>query len=276
MNAKEYKRNIFSQFGEDGIIEKIFSIIPHPCKWCVEFGAWDGKHLSNTHILLSQKDWSGALIEADRNRFKTLCRTYKDNQRVICINEMVAFDGENVLDNILSKTPIPKDFDLLSIDIDGNDYHVWKSLQYYKPKVVIIEFNNTIPNSIEFVQEANYSVNQGCSLLVLDNLAKQKGYELLVVTDFNAFFINAEYFPLFNIVDNSLEVINKNQKYITHVFQLFDGTIVWQGNRRLLWHGIEINPSKLQVLPKYIRYFPESRPSWFKRKLFSFYTKFYL
>ena len=50
----KYRKNIFSQFGEDGIIEKIFSILPNTCKWCVEFGAWDGKHISNTRFLLSQ------------------------------------------------------------------------------------------------------------------------------------------------------------------------------------------------------------------------------
>lgn len=270
----EYKKNIFSQFGEDGIIEKIFSILPHPCKWCVEFGAWDGKRLSNTHYLLTQKDCSGVLIEADRNKFSALCQTYSGNDRVICINKMVTFDGQNILDNILSKTGLPKDFDLLSIDIDGNDFHIWKSVQHYKPKLVIIEFINTIPNHIEFVQEANYSVNQGCSLLALQKLAKQKGYELLVVTDFNAFFIAAEYYPLFQIPDNSLDVINNNLKYTTHVFQLLDGTMVWEGNLKLLWHGIEIKPEKLQVLPKYIRYFPGRRPAWFRRKLFSLYTKF--
>lgn len=171
----KYKKNIFSQFGEDGIIEKIFSILPHDCNWCVEFGAWDGKHLSNTHFIISQKGWSGVLIEADQHKFKALRQTYLENNKVFCINKMVTFDGQNVLDNILPQASIPKDFDLLSIDIDGNDYHVWKSVEHYRPKVVVIEFNNSIPNDIEFVQEANYSANQGCSLLALNNLAKKRG-----------------------------------------------------------------------------------------------------
>jgi len=271
----KYRKNIFSQYGEDGVIEKIFSILPNLSKWCVEFGAWDGKHLSNTYLLLSQRGYSGVLIEADQDKFRALCQTYSGNKRVACINKMVTFDGQNILDNILSQTSLPKNFDLLSIDIDGNDFHVWKSVEYFKPKLVIIEFNNTIPNSIEFVQNADYSVNQGCSLLALDRLAKQKGYELLVVTDFNAFFIDAEYFPLFQITDNSLETVNCDQKHITHVFQLFDGTIVWEGNLNLLWHDINIKPEKMQVLPKYIRYFPDSKASWLRQILFYFYKKFY-
>jgi hypothetical protein len=269
----KYASNTFSQFGEDGIIEKIFSLLPDVSKWCVEFGAWDGKHFSNTHLLLSHEGWSGVLIEADPYRFKELCQTYNDNKRVTCLNKMVSFDGENILDNILSHTSIPEDFDLLSIDIDGNDFHVWESLVDFRPKVVIIEFNNTIPNRIEFVQEANYSVNQGCSLLSLYKLARNKGYELVAVTDFNAFFVDAAYFPLFEIVDNSPDAMNNNQKYITHVFQLYDGTIVWKGNLRLLWRSLEINPERHQILPKFIRYFPEKKTSWFRRLVFSCYKR---
>ena len=269
----KFSSNTFSQFGEDGIVEKIFSILPDVSKWCVEFGAWDGKHFSNAHLLLFQKGWSGVLIEADSYRFKELCQTYHDNTRVTCLNKKVSFDGENVLDNLLSHTSVPKDFDLLSIDIDGNDFHAWKSVIDFRPKVVIIEFNNTIPNHTEFVQEANYSVNQGSSLLSLYKLAKGKGYELVVVTDFNAFFVDAAYFPLFEIADNSPDAINNNQRYITHVFQLFDGTMVWQGNLRLLWHDLRIKPERLQILPKCFRYFPENKTSWLKRFMFSWYKK---
>jgi hypothetical protein len=264
-----YAKNEFSQFGEDGIIEKIFSILPRTSKWCVEFGAWDGKHLSNTHLLLSQKNWSGVLIEADDHKFKDLRQTYDGNNRVICINKIVTFEGDNALDNILSQTPIPKDFDLLSIDVDGNDYHIWKSVVFYRPKLVIIEFNNTIPNSIEFIQKADLEVYQGSSLLSLCGLSKSKDYELVAVTDNNAFFVDAEYYPLFRIEDNSPEVINKDQEYTTHVFQLYDGTLVWRGNLELLWHGAQIDPEKLQVLPKFFRFFPESRVSWLRRFLFS-------
>jgi hypothetical protein len=218
---------------------------------------------------LSQKGWSGILIEADQKKFKDLCRTYQDNDRITCINKMVTFKGGNTLDNILSQTPIPKNFDLLSIDVDGNDYHVWKSVVTYKPKLVIIEFNQTIPNGIEFVQKADWGINQGSSLLSLYKLSKQKGYELVAATDNNAFFVDAQYFPLFEMDDNSPEGINREQKYITHIFQLYDGTLVLTDNLKLLWHGVEIRPEKLQVLPRMFRFFPESKVSWLRKFLFS-------
>jgi len=265
-----YSRNVYSQFGEDGIIEKIVSMLP-VSKWCVEFGAWEGKHLSNTHLLLSQKGWSGVLIESDPRKFKELCFTYRGNDRVTCVNRRVAFEGEDVLEKILAETPVPPDFDILSIDIDGNDYHVWKSLARYRPKIVVIEFNNTIPNCVEFVQKADESVNQGSSLLALCRLGKSKRYELIAVTDFNAFFVDADYFPRFSISDNSPETMNHPQKYVTHVFQLMDGTLAWSGNLKLLWHGIDMKPEKLQVLPRVLRYFPETRTSILRRYLYKLY-----
>ena len=268
-----FGNNTFSQCGEDGVVEKILTLLPDVSKWCVEFGAWDGKHFSNTHLLLSQRDWSGVLIEGDQDKFGELCQTYHGNTRVTCLHRTVAFHGENILDNLLSHTAIPRDFDLLSIDIDGNDFHVWQALVDFRPKLVVIEFNPTIPNEVEFVQEANPDVNQGSSLLSLCKLARSKNYELVGVTDINAFFIDAKYYPLFQIQDNAPAAINANDRYITRVFQLYDGTLVWRGNRKLLWHDFDIDPAKLQVLPKFCRCFPGTRVSWWRGFLVSCWKK---
>ena len=185
---KKYAKNINSQFGEDGIIEKIFTIIEESDKWCVEFGAWDGKNLSNTYNLLANKNWRGILIEANPRKFKDLLETYKENPQVQCMNKFVNFGGSDSLENILSSTEIPENFDLLSIDVDGNDYHIWSSVKIYNPKVVIIEFNPSIPNDIFFVQDPNFNLNHGNSLLALIELGKTKGYELICTTDVNGIF----------------------------------------------------------------------------------------
>ena len=80
---------------------------------------------------------------------------FEDNKSIVAVNRYVSSKGGNSLDNILSKTKIPRNFDVLSIDIDGNDYFVWENLKEYQPKIVCIEFNPTIPNEIEFVQLDN-------------------------------------------------------------------------------------------------------------------------
>ena len=93
------------------------------------------------------KGWSGVLIEANKKKFRELQKTYLDVSKAVLINEFVNISGQNTLDEILSKTAIPKEFDFLSIDIDSTDYHIWESLEIYRPKLVVIEFNPSIPNN---------------------------------------------------------------------------------------------------------------------------------
>src|SRR3569832_196899 len=127
----DYKRNVYSQYGEDGIIEKIVNILPEDERWCVEFGAWDGLHLTNTRNLIESLGFSAVLIEADKSRFSALQKNYAYNTNIISLNRFVGFDDDDNLDEILKKTPVPKDFTLLSIDIDGIDYHVWQAGECY-------------------------------------------------------------------------------------------------------------------------------------------------
>ena len=250
----EYKKNVFSQTGEDGIIEKIFEIIPEKDFWCVEFGAWDGIMNSNSRNLIINFGYSAVLIEAGKRKFAELKKNYSDNPKVITLNKFVGFSNNDNLDRILETTPIPKNFDFLCIDIDGNDYHVWKALNNYKPKVVCIEFNPTIPNEIEYVQEANFQINRGASLLSINNLAKIKGYELISVIDFNAFYVDKKYFELFDIEDNSPQTLRRNLSFITYFFTGYDGTVFLRGSQRFFNHGgIKINSERFQYLPKFLR-----------------------
>lgn len=252
----EYKRDVYSQTGEDGIIERILEIIPQNDKWCVEFGAWDGLYITNTRYLIENKGFSAVLIESDKEKFPDLQRNYSKYDNVIAINKFVGFTVNDNLDHILSTTTIPEDFDFLSIDIDGNDYHVWKAMSKYKPKLVVIEFNPTIPTNIAFIQPADPSINQGCSVLSLVELGKDKGYELVSLLPYNAFFVRQEYFHLFQIESNAPEVLRKSLEYITYIFMGYDGKVFLQGNCKLLWHKINLKESRIQPLPKFLRKYP--------------------
>jgi len=255
-------------------LEEIFSLIEGN-RWCVEFGAYDGKHLSNTYNLLANKSWSGVPIEASPKRFKKLLETYGGNKKIFPINALVDFEGKNSLDNLLASTPIPKDFNLLSIDIDGNDYHVWDSLKLYHPKVVVIEFNPSIPNDVEYVQKKDWSVNHSNSLLALYNLGKRKGYELVACTHLNAFFVAKEYYPLFEIKDNRPKILYTDTSAQMRIFQAYDGTLVLQGCQKLLWHlNYPIKQEKMQVLPRYLRKFPDNY-NRFEFLLFLVYARRY-
>ena len=255
----EFQRDEYSQAGEDGIIEKILEVLPSNDRWCVEFGAWDGVYLTNTRHLILAKNYSAVLIEADRQRFLELQGNYaQQGSRVIPINCFVGVGDDDNLDRILAGTPIPRDFDLLSIDIDGNDYHVWKQVVHYQPKVVVVEFNPTIPTGIEFVQKADPAVNQGSSLTSLVELGREKGYELVCVLPFNAFFVRRQDFHLFQLESNDPRDLRTDSSAITYLFTGFDGTAFLRGACNLPWHGIGFSESDVQPLPSLLRKFPSN------------------
>lgn len=251
-----YGHNITSEHGEDGIIEKIFSIIGEGSKWCVELGALNGTHGSNVWHLIKEKDWSGVLIEADRTYFEKLQQEYAAVPRAHCVNAFVSFEGEQSLDKIFARTPIPHIFDLFSLDIDGSDYHLWDSMTDYRPQVMVVEFNPSIPHEVLFIQPRDMTIFQGSSLRAFVELGKRKGYELVAANEGNAFFVLKELFPKFGIADNSIDVLHTDHHFETKLYQLYDGTLRIAGYDRLIWHNLPIDLEKLQVLPQRARRYP--------------------
>jgi hypothetical protein len=254
--------NVYSQAGEDGIIAAALGVLPASDRWCVEFGAWDGKHLSNTRALIEQRGYSAVLIEADRSKFAELQANYAERPNVVALNRMVGFSAADGLDALLSATPIPPDFDLLVVDIDGCDWHVWNAVEQYKPKLVCIEFNPTIPLEVDFVQPADARVKQGSSLAALVRLGKSKGYELICAKGCNGFFVRDEFFPLFGIADNSPAALWRERTEITYLFSGYDGTVHLAGYKRLPWHGYELHERALQILPPALRQYPLDWKRW--------------
>ncbi|MBF0294844.1 MAG: FkbM family methyltransferase [Magnetococcales bacterium] len=249
-------KNITSQCGEDGVLINIFNRIGVTASgpWCVEFGAGNGMALSNTLNLIEANHWNAVLIEGDRERFEVLRALHRDNERVHAIHGIVGWEGSEALDEILARTPIPERFDLLSIDIDGNDWFVWEALRNYRPRVVVIEFNPTIPNDVIFIQDRDPEINHGCSLLALIELGRTKGYELIATTTCNGFFIVAEEFAGLGIEDNSIDAIHL-PIIDGRIFHGMDGTIFTVGMPRLFWHERMIAPDELQVFSREERCF---------------------
>lgn len=221
VNLTTYKKNITSEAGEDGILEKIFEIIGSGNKTCVEFGAGDGKLLSNSYNLVNHHGWGAVYIESDKNNFSKLKKRYELNKKVICLKKFVDLQEYSCLDKILSDIHLIKNFDLLSIDIDGNDYHIWDSIKEYAPRVVVIENNGTIPLEIEFVCPRN-SYGVGSSSKSLVELGKNKGYELVAHTGQNCIFVNNKEFKKLRIKDNSLNKLFSNSQ-IRYIMSTYGG-----------------------------------------------------
>jgi hypothetical protein len=186
-NLLEYAFNRYSQNGEDGVIEELCSRLGIARGWFVEFGAWDGKHLSNTFNLLSRHGWQGVHIEGCEERYKDLLML-KDEfpGRLHTICAFIEIAGEKQLDKLLAATPLPRDFDLLSIDIDSWDAQIWESHREYRPKIVVVESNNKLPPGV--LQLHSPPEHIGASFSSLVALGRSKGYQLVCHTG-NCIFV---------------------------------------------------------------------------------------
>jgi hypothetical protein len=249
-------RNVNSQYGEDGIVATILEVLPSRNHWCVEFGAWDGKYLSNTRVLIEDAEYSAILIEADPSSFSSLVENMKQFEGVTCLRAFVGFTKQDSLDIVLTPTACPEDFDFLSIDIDGNDIHVWRAVERYRPKLVCIEFNPTIPTGVLFEQPANDSTKWGSSLDSIKALGEEKDYTLVCVNAVNAFFVANEYWS--RMTQHVSLATNGRPCEVSPVFLFsgYDGTLLTSRKLSMPWHGLEIGREDLQILPRWLRKYP--------------------
>ena len=198
-----------SENGEDGIIERIFQELGIKCSFCVEFGAGDGIKHSITYpfrlagaksllmdgIVEMNKDFNGrSLGDECETSASASAASIRDNNQ----NVKIEFINAENINSLFAKYRVPYDFELLVIDIDGNEYHVWNALEY-KPDIVMIEYNQyirpelkcTIPYDPNFrTTVKNRFVSASCSALAC--LGKQKGYTLVEVNVVNMFFVRNE------------------------------------------------------------------------------------
>jgi hypothetical protein len=200
-DLEDHENRVYSQSGEDGSLIRLFDLIGESNRFFVEFGAKDGRVLSNTANLRLNHGWTGLLMEGDPAcGQQDASELYADETDARVRQEIVTRENFNEL---LGRYRVPKSFDLLCIDIDGNDYWVWKALDGYRPRVVVIEYNiffalaesKTIP--YDPTHEWDKSAYHGASLAALRKLGSEKGYELVYTDSFapNAFFVAKEELP---------------------------------------------------------------------------------
>ena len=211
-------QSMFSQGAEDGMIERIFERLPPRRRCCVEFGAGDGLRNSNTARLLRELGWSGVMIEGSDYRFGRLREHHGDNPRVQLLQARLQPDN---IEAVFATAGVPDDLDLLSIDVDGNDYWLWQAIERCKPQVVVVEYNPYYAPPERWVMTFNPhhvwdgSTYYGASLESLTALGKSKGYELLACDAMgnNAFFVQRASFPLFGVDDNSTQRLYRPAMY---------------------------------------------------------------
>lgn len=187
-NIQDAEFKVFSQFGEDGIIEYLIQRIDIDKKSTsfIEFGV-ENYQESNSRFLLQNRNWRGLVIDGDKRNIN-----YVKNSNLYWRHDITAVDDFIDIGNInkiITDSGFCGEVGLLSIDIDGNDYWIWESIHVISPIIVIVEYNSifgpilpiTIPYNPNFTRtNAHYSnLYWGASIGSLDYLAKKKGYSLV-------------------------------------------------------------------------------------------------
>ena len=231
INKHEF--NLYSQNGEDGILLYIFSKIGVANRYFVEFGV-SGKTDNSTNLALNFA-WSGLLIEGDKNTVESIKKNFKNKlgEKSSNIKVIQSFITKENINKTLLDNNINGEIDLLSIDIDGNDYWVWKEIKAINPRVVVIEYNGSLGSekSLTIKYNPDFQVSRkpfylfwyhGASLAALTKLASSKGYILAGCESngINAFFVRKD------VAQGKFEEISVARAYFPHTARLKKGLSV--------------------------------------------------
>jgi len=191
-NLRNFEDKVFSQNGEDGILKEIFRRIGTTDKFFVEFGMEDGDEC-NGRFLLEKEGWSGLWMDGSPENIDRALKKFS----AFPIRGRSAFITRENIAQIFSDENIPKEFDLLVIDIDGNDFWVWETLTSYRPRVAVIEYNAryvppktwVMPYAADHVFDG--TSHFGASLSSFVTLGKRLEYTLVACDSMgvNAFFV---------------------------------------------------------------------------------------
>jgi hypothetical protein len=196
--------SVYSQHGEDGVIQALLQRIPVQHRFVVEFGAYDGIYMSNSRYLIERQDWNAFLIEADPRFYHALEKLYRDHPRVKIKHSFVT---EENINRLFREAGVPRDLEVLSIDVDGPDYYLWRALTEFEPRIVVVEYNSSIDAETEYVIpedkvfEWGGTAREGASLRAFYNLGLEKGYQPIYSELYgaNLFFVHRDIADHFNL-----------------------------------------------------------------------------
>jgi len=206
-------RNVYSQYGEDGIIEAIFERIGVKNKWCLEVGASDGILFSNTRRLVEQ-GWNAILIESEKLAYDRLvenCKNYPNARPVFA-----KIDSDHTLDSILEMHAAPKDIDLMVIDIDGQDYHVANAMMGYAPRVLVVEYDPKADS--EYIPVIGGGDKEGLNQAgktAIKRMCCSKGYRACIETPVNIVAIYKDNFQKSDNPNSPEDLVSEKTKTIS-------------------------------------------------------------
>jgi hypothetical protein len=216
-NLQDYEFKVFSQWGEDGIIQRLIKSIEIKNKTFIEFGVEDFLE-SNCRFLLMKDNWKGFVIDGSKSNIKRLKNSYFYwKHHLVAVAKFIT--KENVED-ILAMSGFESDLGILSIDIDGNDFYILEAINEFKPRILICEYNPnfggarkiSIPYKADFYRNsAHYSnLYWGASLAAITFMANKKGYSLVGTNSAgnNAFYVRND------LLNEKLKVLTVESAYL--------------------------------------------------------------
>jgi hypothetical protein len=213
---RDYEFKVFSQWGEDGIIQHLTKAVEIKNKTFIEFGVEDF-YESNCRFLMMKDNWSGFVIDGSSANIERLKETYFYwKYHIVGIGAFITKENVNAL---LMKSGFDEDLGILSIDLDGNDYFILEAINCFKPRILICEFNAlfgatrkiSIPYEPDFNRTNKHYSNlyAGASLAAITHIANQKGYSLVGTNQAsnNAFYVRSD------LLNSNLETVSVEQAY---------------------------------------------------------------
>jgi hypothetical protein len=200
----EAEYRVFSQWGEDGIIDWLTTRVPIEHKIFIEFGV-ENYTEANTRFLLMHKNWSGLIMDSSDANIDSI--KHQDISWRYSLKAAAAFITRENINSLFREHGMSGDIGLLSIDIDGNDYWVWEAIDSVSPRIVVVEYNSrlgpdrsvSIPYDEKFSRASGHHsmIYYGASLRAFWKLGQKKGYELVCCNTAgnNAFFVRKDVMP---------------------------------------------------------------------------------
>jgi hypothetical protein len=189
---------IRSQNEEDGLLLALFKRVGTTNRRCVEIGC--GSNGGNSGFLVQECGWTGLMVDANRAKIATVRVRYAGHAVTIVKHRVTRED----VDRLLTVNGFSGELDLLSLDIDGNDYWVWEAITVCSPRVVVLEYNwlfgperaVTVPYDADFRVGTSVTRSyRGASLAAFAHLGRRKGYRLVATERVNAVFLRNDVAP---------------------------------------------------------------------------------
>lgn len=226
----EYGKNVYSQTGEDGILEEIIKRV-NPNPYYVDIGAWDGYHLSNIANLRENYGWKGVSFEGNDNKVQ-------ENS----ISLHYAYVKPDNIKELLEQYNVPTLIGLLSIDIDGDDPYLFEEvLKHRLTEIAILEFNPGLPNnqSIRIIKQGeaqnNYNIHKGyfgANLAEMYDIAKESGLQFVTTCGCNAIFVMEELFDKLGIErltkDDIMAIHSSHDEYNYWRRRILKNNLEWE------------------------------------------------